>query len=84
MSPAKPQSINVKEARQGFRALVNRAQAGEEIVLLRHGTPVAKLVPPDPSAERLPSLADFRSSLRIAGRPLREQIVEARGGSHYP
>jgi prevent-host-death family protein len=67
--------INVKEARQGFRAVLERVAAGEEVVLLRHGRPVARLVPPAPAAERLPSMARLRATVRIAGRPLSAEVT---------
>ena len=36
------------EAKARFSELVGRAEAGEEIVIKRHGAPVAKLVPVAP------------------------------------
>ena len=74
-STATVTEINVKEARQSFRAVLERVAAGEEVVLLRHGRPVARLVPPEPAAERLPSMARLRGSVRIAGRPLSAEIT---------
>lgn len=38
-------SMSIAEAKSQFSAVVDRAAAGEEIVLTRHGKPVAKLVP---------------------------------------
>jgi prevent-host-death family protein len=76
--------INVKEARQNLRAVLERVAAGEEVVLVRHGRPVARLVPPAPAAERLPSMASLRRSVRIAGRPLSAEITagdRAAGGA---
>jgi prevent-host-death family protein len=73
--------INVKEARQNLRAVLERVSAGEEVVLLRHGRPVARLVPPEPSAGGLPSMGRLRSSIRITGRPLSGE-VSAGTGAH--
>lgn len=67
--------INVKEARQSFRAVLERVAAGEEVTLLRHGRPVARLVPPEPAAERLPSMRSLRASIRLAGSPLSEEVT---------
>ena len=36
--------VPIAEAKAKLAALVNRAEAGEEIVLTRHGRPAAKLV----------------------------------------
>jgi prevent-host-death family protein len=37
--------VNIHEAKTHFSRLVERAEAGEEIVIARNGSPVAKLVP---------------------------------------
>ena len=38
-------AVNIHEAKTNFSRLVSRAEQGEEIVIGRAGTPVAKLVP---------------------------------------
>jgi prevent-host-death family protein len=40
-----PDSVNVHEAKTHLSRLLERAEAGEEIVIARGGRPVAKLVP---------------------------------------
>lgn len=40
--------FNVLDARNNLSRLVARAEAGEEIVISRRGTPVAKIVPVTP------------------------------------
>jgi prevent-host-death family protein len=35
--------ISIAQAKAGFAALVSRAEAGEDIVVTRHGRPVARL-----------------------------------------
>ncbi len=42
-------SINVHEAKTHLSKLLARVEAGEEIVISRHGRPVARLVPLGPS-----------------------------------
>lgn len=37
--------VNIHEAKTHFSKLVERAEAGEEVVIARAGKPVAKLVP---------------------------------------
>jgi prevent-host-death family protein len=39
------EQVNIHEAKTHFSKLVERAEAGEEIVIARSGEPVAKLVP---------------------------------------
>lgn len=43
--------VNIHAAKTHLSRLVQRAEAGEEIVIARAGVPVAKLVPYDPTAE---------------------------------
>ena len=44
--------VNVQEAKTQLSALLARVEAGERIVLARHGKPIAQLVPLDPSPRR--------------------------------
>ena len=53
-------SVNIHEAKTGFSRLVERAEAGEEIVIARAGTPVARLGPLAPRAPRQPGGAEGR------------------------
>lgn len=45
--------VNVYEARGQFSKLLDEAEAGEEIVIARNGTPVVRLVPVKPPTRRL-------------------------------
>jgi prevent-host-death family protein len=38
-------AYNVHEAKSSLSKLLERVEEGEEVVIARHGTPVAKLVP---------------------------------------
>lgn len=38
--------INVKDARSRFSSLLDMVQGGDEVVILRRGKEVARLVPP--------------------------------------
>lgn len=49
-------SINIAEAKARLSALVDRAAAGEEIVLSKAGRPVARLVPLAGQAPRVPGV----------------------------
>lgn len=48
--------VNVNEAKTNLSKLIERVQAGEEIVIARSGKPVARLVPLAPPAPRRPGL----------------------------
>lgn len=70
MAEADPQRIfNVHEAKTHFSRLVDRAHAGEEIVVAKAGVPYAKLVPIAPEAPRRrvpggwPQLAEIPDSV---------------------
>ncbi len=52
--------IGMHEAKTKLSQLVERAEAGEEIVIARHGKPVARLVP----VARTNGLAAVRGALR--------------------
>jgi len=47
-------TVNVHEAKTTFSALLERAHAGEEIVVAKAGKPYARLVPLEPTPERVP------------------------------
>jgi prevent-host-death family protein len=47
-------TLNVHEAKTHFSRLLDRVEAGEEIVLARAGKPVARLVPLQAEGERIP------------------------------
>jgi prevent-host-death family protein len=49
-------SVNIAEAKARLSALVDRAAAGEEIILSRAGRPVARLMPLAEQAPRQPGV----------------------------
>lgn len=55
-------TVNVADAKAHLSALIDRAAAGEEIVLTRAGRPVARLMP---LAERSPRQPGVRREWRI-------------------
>jgi prevent-host-death family protein len=48
--------VNLNEAKTHLSKLIERVQAGEEIVIAKSGKPVARLVPLAPLAPRRPGL----------------------------
>ncbi|GLS35402.1 antitoxin [Mesorhizobium tianshanense] len=58
-------NISIAEAKAKLSELVSRAQAGEEIVLTRHGKVAARLVPPA-SADLLPRIGALKGKIWIA------------------
>ena len=49
--------------------MIDRAEAGEEVIITRQGKPVAKLVAAPKIRKPLPSLAEFRKDLGRARVP---------------
>ena len=48
--------VNVHEAKTTLSALLNAVEHGEEVMIARNGTPVARLVRATPSHRRQPGL----------------------------
>ncbi len=60
-----PEPVSIYDAKTRFSQLVNRAENGEEIVISRHGQPVARLVPlATRRADRVPG--SLRGRITIA------------------
>ena len=70
--------ISAKEARARLSDLLKRAEKGEEVLLFRRGKKVARLVPAKKLQKTLPSLKEFRASIRIKGQPLSMAVVKDR------
>ena len=58
--------VNVNEVREQIAEYLTRAERGEETIIKRYSTKIAKIVPyEETSRERLPDLSDFRKSLGV-------------------
>jgi antitoxin (DNA-binding transcriptional repressor) of toxin-antitoxin stability system len=73
--------VSVRDVRERLRRLLDQVQAGDEVVVLRRGVEVARLVRPERKSPPLPDLSRFRASVKLRGRPLSQAIREARRGS---
>jgi prevent-host-death family protein len=62
---AKRATVSLYEAKTGLSRLVDRALRGEEVVITRHGRPVARLLPAKPD-RRPRKLGALRGKIRIA------------------
>jgi prevent-host-death family protein len=58
--------VSVTDAKGQLTELVRRAEAGDEIVLTRHGHPTVRLVPVHPSPNRKTRRA-LLETMRVAG-----------------
>jgi prevent-host-death family protein len=70
--------ISAKEARARLSDLLKRAEKGEEVLLVRRGKKIARLVPAKKLQKTLPSLKEFRASIRVKGKPLSMALVKDR------
>jgi len=75
--------VSVREARKGLRRLLDQVQAGDEVVVLRRGVEVGRLVRPERKTPPLPDLSRLRASVKLRGRALSQDIRQARRSSRY-
>jgi prevent-host-death family protein len=75
--------VSMKEARDRLRELVELAQAGEEVMILRRGREVARLVAPERSAPVFPDLSEFRASIELLGEPASETVIALRRDARF-
>ena len=73
--------VSVREAREGLLRLLDQVQAGDEVVVLRRGVEVGRLVRPERKPPPLPDLSRLRASIKLRGKPLSQCIREARRSS---
>jgi prevent-host-death family protein len=77
-------TIGAYEAKTHFSALIEKVEAGEEITITRHGTPVARLVPIKKeltTAERRQVIEDWMNrpdKPTLGGLKIRDLINEGR------
>ncbi len=67
------QTFNVRETRERLSNLLDTVSAGEEVIILRHGKPVARLSPPRVDMNRFLDRSGLRGSLP----PIKESAAEA-------
>ncbi len=56
-------SVSLAQAKAKLSQLIDQVEAGEELVITRHGRPVAKVTPVRPARRLVPPLAEFRADL---------------------
>ncbi|MCL4525948.1 MAG: type II toxin-antitoxin system prevent-host-death family antitoxin [Gammaproteobacteria bacterium] len=67
-------SIALAEAKAHLSQVLDRVEAGEELVITRRGKPVARVVPVRPPVIPLPLLAAFRARFPKMRRSSTEMI----------
>jgi prevent-host-death family protein len=59
--------VGIKQARQQLPDLIDRVEAGEEIIISRQGRAVAQLIAAPKTLKQLPTLSDFRRGIGSPG-----------------
>jgi prevent-host-death family protein len=77
------ESVGAYEAKTHLSELLKRVARGERIIITRHGSPVAVLIPPDPAQAVdvktvIEELRAFRKKHRMGDTSIREMIEEGR------
>lgn len=65
--------VSIREFRQRLRYLLEQVQAGDEVVVLRRGVEVGRLVRPERTCPPLPDLSGFRAAGRDEGLPFNDR-----------
>lgn len=73
-------TVNLAQAKARLSELLDKVEAGEEVVITRRGRPVAHISPAARPKRplRLDELAEFRASMPHLRRPSAELLREAR------
>ena len=75
--------INIAEAKAKLSALLDRALAGEDIVIARAGKPLARLVPVAALAPRKPGLLrNWKVPSELFLEPMDPEDLDAAEGKH--
>ncbi|MBF0466239.1 MAG: type II toxin-antitoxin system Phd/YefM family antitoxin [Nitrospirae bacterium] len=71
--------VNIHEAAAHLSKLINRVSSGEEIIIARAGTPIARLVPiPNRRTNRIPDTAKGKITVHEDfTAPLPDEIIDS-------
>lgn len=71
-------TVTIREAREGLSHPEQLFAADDEVVVMRHGEPVARILPVGKPRHKIRSLAAFRASQKPLTPPLSQTITEDR------
>jgi prevent-host-death family protein len=74
--------VTVVEAKARLSEILDKVEAGEEVVITRHGRPVAQLMPVKQAKRPVRSLAAFRARMPRLRKPSAELLRESRDESY--
>jgi prevent-host-death family protein len=84
VSSNKTSTVGAYEAKTHFSELLEKVEAGQEITITRHGTPVARLVPvkqkytPQQRRAAIERIKSLSKGLSLGGLKIRDLINEGR------
>lgn len=71
-------TVTLVEAKTRLSELLDRVEAGEEVVISRHGRPTARIAAIAPPKQKLPDLAELRAKMPCWRKPSHVLIREMR------
>ena len=71
-------TVTIREAREGLSHPEQMFADDDEVIVTRHGEPVARILPITHTKPKFRSLATFRASQRPLATPLSQTVVEDR------
>lgn len=76
-------TINVSKTRKKLAKLLDAVASGEEIIIMRHGKPAARLAPVLPKSVTFPDRSTLRASLPPASESAAMAICALRDDERY-
>ena len=76
-------SVNVTEAREQLAKLLDAAEAGEEVIILRRDRPVARLVPIEASMTPFVDRSGLRDEIPPMTAPIKQVVCGLRNEERF-
>ena len=76
-------TITARDARKSLSSLLTEAEQGQVISITRRGSEVARLIPPGTDKISFPDITEFRSLIKVKGKPTSEVLVDMRNEERY-
>lgn len=76
-------TVNAGEVREKLDLLLDEVASGEEIIVLHHGKPAARLTPIPPESVTFPDRSELRTSLSPSQESAAVTIRALRDGDRY-
>jgi prevent-host-death family protein len=68
-------TVTLVEAKAHLSELLDKVEAGEQVVITRHGKPVANMSPVLAAKKPIPSLAEFRARMPKLRKPTTSELL---------